>query len=364
MVAGDLKKWIIDNNKIQTIIEDLGCHHFKEYSKEYRCGLPNRKNSTAVAIKKDNLKIKIFKPDSEIVRGDIFTLVMDIKKISFPKAVKYIHEILGLKYEYKKNKKEDIKRNPLEIFEKVKRPTYVINKDELEIYDDSILKEYIPLPHISWVREGIMPFTCKEFNIGYSADKKRIVIPERYWCGSEDDYLGIMGRTTIEAYKLLDIPKYYPLKKYYKGMNLYGLQENYKYIQEAGIVTVFEAQKSVLKRHSRLDRTGVAIGSHDITDEQVNILIGLDVDIVIAMDKGVDINHIRGMCNKFYGLRNVYYIYDKYNLLRDKDSPADAPNKIFNYLFKYKIKYDENERGEYLKWVESQEKNYKKSATN
>jgi DNA primase len=45
----------------------------------------------------------------------------------------------------------------------------------------------------------------------------------------------------------------------------------------------------------------------------------------------------------------VYYIWDKYDLLKEKDSPADASNKIFEYLMKYKIKYDENEHKEYLK---------------
>jgi DNA primase len=63
------------------------------------------------------------------------------------------------------------------------------------------------------------------------------------------------------------------------------------------------------------------------------------------------------MCDKFYGIRPIYYIYDKYNLLKDKESPADANNKIFNYLFKYKVKYDEKERREYLSWLEKQEKN-------
>lgn len=358
MTSYELKNFIINNNKIEIVINELGCHHFKTYNKEYRCGLPNHNSTNSVSIKKDTLQIKVFQSDSEIIRGDIFTLIMNIKNISFSESNKYLHELLGLKYTYKSNKKnKENKKNILNIFEKVKKQRLIVNKEELEVIDNSILKEYVPLPHIDWVREGIMPKTCEVFNIGYSYDKKRIIIPHRYWCGDENEYVGIIGRTTIKEYKILDIPKYFPLKPYPKSINVYGLQENYKYIQESGYINVAESEKSVLKRHSKNDKTFGALCCHDISDEQAKILIGLDVDIVIQMDKGISLNHIRSLCEKFYGIRNVYYIYDKYDLLKDKEAPADACNKIYNYLWKYKVKYDEKERREYLKWLEKANKN-------
>ena len=201
-----------------------------------------------------------------------------------------------------------------------------------------------------------MPWTSKEFNIGYSVNRRRIVVPHRYWSGSRNDYEGVIGRTVIKEWEMLDIPKYFPSKNFPKTMNLYGLQENYRTIQEAGYVVVYEAEKSVLKRHSRNDGTGVAVCCHDISEEQVKILIGLNVDIVISFDKGISIEHIRSTCDLFYGTRNVYYIHDKYDLLKEKESPADATNRIYTYLFKYKTLYDEKERREHLKWLEKQEK--------
>ena len=66
-------------------------------------------------------------------------------------------------------------------------------------------------------------------------------------------------------------------------------------------------------------------------------MIGLNVDIVISMDKDVSINEVRYICEKFYGIRNVYYTYDKHDLLNPKDSIADAPKKIYDFIFKYKI---------------------------
>ena len=328
-----------------------------EYTSEWRAALPDGKNKTAVCVKKDSLSMSIRSSEGK-KQGDIFTLVMEIKNISFGKANQYIHNLLGLEYSYNKDKKEE-KKDPLAIFKRIKRQRYAIDKD-IPVYDDSLMKEYIDLPHIDWVREGVMPFSCKRFNIGYSYDRKRIVIPERKWDGDENEYIGISGRTTIPNYKMFDIPKFFKLSKTYpKGMNVYGLNENYQSIQENGYAVVLEAQKSVLKRHSRKDETAVSIGGCELTEEQVRILISLNVEIIIALDEGIDINHIRQECDKFYPIRKVSYIYDKWDLIKkgSKDSPADMPNKVYNFLRKHRTTYDESERRKFKTWQEKQGKN-------
>lgn len=279
---------------------------------------------------------------------------MTLKNISFGKANKFIHETLGLKYSYNKNKDDSGKPDPLAVFKKVKRRKYVIDKD-VPTYDDSFMKEYIDLPYIGWIREGVMPFACKRFNIGYSYDRKRIVIPERKWDGDDNEYIGISGRTTIPNYELLDIPKFFKLSNTYpKGMNVYGLNENYQTIQEAGYTIVMESQKSVLKRYSRKDGTATAIGNCEFTEEQVRILISLNVEICICLDEGISLQHIRKECEKFYRIRKVSYMFDRWGLLKNgsKDSPADMENKIFNFMFKHRTVYDEKEHNEYIKTKE------------
>ena len=309
-------------------------------------------------MKKSTLSIAIRSAD-ENKHGDIFTLVMSIKKCSFGKANKYLHSVLGLQYSYKKDDKQEDKIDPLAIFKKIKRQRYLVDRD-VPIYDESCMKEYTDLPYIGWIREGIMPNACKRFNIGYSYDRKRIVIPERKWDGDDNEYIGISGRTTVPNYELLDIPKYFKLSNTYpKGINVYGLNENYQTIQEAGYAVVLESQKSVLKRYSRKDGTGVAIGNCELTEEQVRILISLNVEIVIALDEGIDINHIRHECDKFYPIRKVSYIYDKWDLIKQgsKDSPADMPNKVYNFLLKHRFIYDDGERSKLREWQEKQTKN-------
>lgn len=335
----------------------LECHDLHEYQSEWRAALPQGINKTAISVKKENLTVAI-RSSEENKHGDIFTLVMTLKNMSFGKANQHIHKILGLNYTYKTGKKNEEKNDPLQIFKKVKRQRHTIDKD-IPTYDESCMKEYINLPYIGWVREGVMPFACKRFNIGYSYDRKRIVIPERQWDGDDNEYIGVCGRTTIENYEILDIPKFFKLSNTYpKGLNVYGLNENYKTIQEAGYCIVLEAQKSVLKRYSRKDGTAVAIGNCELTEEQVRILISLSVEIIIALDEGIDINLVRKECDKFYPIRKVSYMYDRWGLIKEgsKDSPADMPNKVYEFMLKHRNIYDEKERRLLRNWQEKQGK--------
>jgi len=221
---------------------------------------------------------------------------------------------------------------------------------DFNILNENLLSGYVPYLHISWYREGVMPWTAKKFGICYSYKQSRIIIPMRYWLTGE--LLGINSRTTVENYEEFGITKFYVTPSYPKIYNLYGLYENYESIQKAGYVVVYEAEKSVLKRDSLCDSTGVALSGHTISDEQVRILIGLNVDVVVSLDKDMDINETRAICDRFYGIRNVYYIFDKYDLLPEKSSIADATNQIFQFFMKYKIKYDAKERKDYIKSID------------
>ena len=355
MTIQELKKYIYDNEKIEYVLEEIGCHSIKYHSSYYTCGNCDGNGKYSITVYNDENLNCINYTRSIGEPSDLITLVCFNKKISLREAIKYLHKLFGLKHEYKKSKKntkEEDKIDPLDIFKKIKKRRKKIDVNDIEIYDSKIIQEYEPILYIDWAKEdGITEFTRKKFNIGYSYKHKRIIIPVRYWAGDENDYIGITSRTVVKDYDLLGIPKYYPLKKYKKTLNIYGLQENYEGIQRERYVCVAESQKSVLKRHSRLDNTVVAIESHSLSDEQIRILISLNVEIVIAMDKEIDINYVRSLCSHFYGIRQVSYIYDKYNLLKDKESPMDATNKIYNYLFKYRVNYDDSEHKEYLKYL-------------
>lgn len=356
MTVNELKEYIYEQNKIQYILEQIGCHEIRyNNQKEYwSAAQPDGDNPQGVNIRNNQyLNYRSFSRGIDYEDGqDLISLVETIKKLSFIEAVKYIHKTLGLSFEFKKKEEKPQKKyDPLSVFRKVLRCNRrVVNVDDIHILDDKLLNDFVPMLHIDWLREGITERARKKFKLSYSYRHKRIVVPLRYWATGE--LLGFNQRTTIENYEEFNIKKYFITPTYPKHLNLYGLYENYDSIIAKKVVTVFESEKATLQRFSLLDDTCVSLQGKAMSQEQARILIGLDAEIVIALDKDVDINEIRYICERFYRIRPVSYIRDKWGLLNDKDSPTDKGDKIYKFLFKHRIKYDETEHQEYLKSLE------------
>ena len=348
-----LKRYIYESNKIDYILQEIGCNHIQYHPNRnfYSCSNYNGDNQGAINVKNNEyLNVVNWTREKEFGDGsDIITLVQYNKKFSFIEAVKYIHKILDLPFELKKREEKPKKKyDPLSVFTKVLGCNRrVVNVDDIHILDDKLLDDYIPMLHIDWLREGITERARKKFGIAYSYKHKRIVVPLKYWLTGE--LLGFNQRTTVENYEEFNIKKYFITPTYPKHLNLYGLYENYNAIISKKIVTVFESEKSTLKRCSLMDDACVSLQGKSMSEEQARILIGLNTEVVIALDKDVDINEVRFICEKFYHIRPVSYIYDKWDLLGAKDSPADANNKIYQFLFKHRVKYDESEHREYIK---------------
>lgn len=357
MTVIELKEWIYSNGKIEFILNEIGCGHIVYHpSKEYySCSNCNGDNKGAVNIKNNKyLNCVNYTREKEFDdNSDLLTLVQYNKRISDSKfsffdTVKYLHKILGLPLTFKKQEEKKEVVDPLYIFKKVKAKRKRQNVLDISPIDEKELHDFIPYIHIDIYREGIIKKTIDKFELAYSYKWKRTVFPIRYWLSGE--LLGYNARTSVENYDLFDIPKYYITPGYKKQNNLYGLYQNYNDIKKAGYITLLESEKSVCKRDSRNDSTCVALQGHVISDEQIRIITGLDIrEIVVALDKDVCIEEVWCICEKFYGIRKVSYIFDRYDLLGVKDSPADADNKIYNFLFQYRNVYDENVHKKYLK---------------
>lgn len=351
MTISELKEYIYSENKIQYILEQLGCHNVRyNDNKEYfSASQPDGDNPMGVCIRNNEyLNYRSFSRGVDYEDNqDLISLVEYIKKINFIDSVKYLHKILNLPFEFKKQTEKPKKKyNPLEVFTKVLRSgRRVINVDDIKVLEDKILNDYVPLLHYSWVKEGITERTRKKFGICYSYRYKRIIIPIRYWATGE--LVATNARTTVENWEEFNIKKYILTNGYNKQLNLYGLYENYDAIQKAGYVVVYESEKSVLKRSSLLDDTGVALSGHTLSDEQIRILIGLNVEVIIAFDNDISIEETRHACEKFKNIRKVSYIHDFMGILGSKDSPADARDKDYRFLFDNRIVYDRDEQRKY-----------------
>lgn len=344
-----LKNYIFETSKIEFILNEIGCKHIQYHpNKEYySCSNFNGDNQGAINVRNNEyLSVVNYTRTKEFGdNSDIITLVQYNKGMSFVEAIKYLHKILDLPFEFKKTKTPELKYDPLALFKRIANRQRFVNVDDIHILEDKLVNDYIPLLHLSWVQEGITERTRKKFGIAYSYKHKRIVIPLRWWATGE--LLGFNQRTTVENYEEFNIKKYFITPTYPKHLNLYGLYENYDSIQKAGYVVVAESEKSVLKRDSLGDGTVVALSGKSISDEQVRILIGLNVEIVIALDNDVDINETRFICEKFKNIRKVSYIKDFMGILQDKDAPMDARNKDYQFLFNNRITYDTTEQRKY-----------------
>ena len=353
MTALELKSYILENNKVEYILDSIGCHSIvyhpqKEY---YSATQPDGDNKQGVIIKNcEYLNYYSYSRNIDVEEGkDIFSLIQESKKISFVETMKYVHKLFGLKYTFKKEepKVEEPKYNPVAIFEKAAGKNKTVNVLDFNILDEDVLDDFVPTIHIDLFREGITKRAIDRYGLCYSYRYKRSYFVHRYW--STGEIIGMNGRTSVENGEELGIDKYYLTPGMPKSINLYGLYENYDAIQKAGYVVVYESEKSVCKRSSLLDDTGVAISGHTLSDEQARILIGLNVDIIISMDNDVPIQEVRHMCEAMWRSRNVYYTLDKHDLLQPKSSIADAPNKVFEFMMKYKVKYNEYEHQQYKK---------------
>lgn len=345
MTTSELKKYIYENHKLTYLLEDIGCHDIKMHDGYCTAANVDGDNQSAIVIYLNRyLHVKNYTRERDFGDdADIFTLIQYNfkalgKSFSFYDIVKYVHSLFGLDIEnlyYVKTKK---KESILDIINEACEIGMGSSYEQQDVrYEDNI--DMIPHVHIDFFREGIINKTIKKFKLGYSFSRKRTIIPMHYWLNGK--VLGYNMRSSIRNCEEFGIRKYMISKGYQKSINLYGLWENKEDIEKLHRVVVYEAEKSVLKRDSLGDPTGVALSGHSISNEQISILMGLNVnEIIIAMDKDVPLYEVLNMCEKFYRYRNVSFIYDKFDILKEKDSPADANMTDYQRLFENRILYD------------------------
>lgn len=347
-----LKKYIYENKKIEYVLGEIQCKHIQYHSNKdyYSCSNFNGDNPNAVNVKNNEyLNVTNWTRTKEFGEGsDIITLVQYNKSMSFVEAIKFLHKILSLPFEFKKKEnKSKEKYDPLSVFKRVLRSgRRVINVDDIHALDDKLLNDYVPMLHINWLREGITERARKKFNIAYSYKYKRIVIPHYYWLTNE--LIAFNMRTTVPNYEEFGIKKYYLSNGYNKSLNIYGYCQNKDEIESKGYCVLVESEKSVLKRFSLGDGTCLALSGKSLSTEQIRIINSLNIkELILCLDNDVDINEIRWMAEQFKNIVKVSYIKDFMGILGDKDSPCDARDKDYKFLFDNRIVYDRDEQRKY-----------------
>lgn len=184
-----------------------------------------------------------------------------------------------------------------------------------------------------WRKEGISDNSLKKFQVMYDSFSNRLVYPIRNLQGK---IVNVGGRTLDDDWKEKKLRKYSYFQGWGGGMDVvYGLYENLEFIKSLDRIVIFEGCKSVLIADTfGIHNTGALLTSH-LSPYQMKILASLGCRVTFALDKEIDIRQDKNI-QKLKQYVNVDYLWDKDNLLDEKDSPVDKGKEVFERLYEYR----------------------------
>ena len=221
-------------------------------------------------------------------------------------------------------------------YEKRKTPS-------LKIYPKNVLDCFTKTYPSEWLEEGITKESMDKFNILYSIQQNKIIIPHYNVNG---DLVGIRGRA-LNEWEVENLGKYMPVKienKWYShplSLNLYGLNMTKENIKQYGYCVIYESEKSVLKNDGfKVPNCSVAVCGSQLNKYALNLLLKecKPKEIIIAFDKEEKegesnyFNKLNKICKKYNNYCDFSFIYDRYNLLDLKDAPVDKGENTFKQL--------------------------------
>lgn len=267
--------------------------------------------------------------------GRIIGYLIDYEGLKFDEAVNKAAHLANIDLSNMcQSKTISFLRKVKSVYQKKKQPYQhtILNEKEYEKYKKEAIEE--------WEREGISRDVLNLFDVRADTFQNRIVYPVRDINGK---LINIKGRTRYKNYKELKIPKYINYfsvgtMDYFQGLNV-----TLPYILQKNEVIIFEGIKSVMKMYSWGYKNCVSAEKHTLTNEQVELLAKLKVDIVLAYDSDVDYRSTdtKSSIDKLKRITNVYIINDRNGLLggkETKNAPVDLGKEVWDELYRAKRK--------------------------
>ena len=158
MTISELKEYIYKESKIEYILQEIGCKHIVYHPNKsyYSCSNYNGDNQNAVNVRNNTyLGVTNYTRTKEFDdNSDLITLVQYNKQLSFIEALKYLHKILDLPFEFKKSAKRPKKCNPLDVFTRhLRYNKRVVNVDDIKVLEDELLDSFVPMLHIDFFKD-------------------------------------------------------------------------------------------------------------------------------------------------------------------------------------------------------------------
>lgn len=328
MNANSIKEYILDNNYIEELLEAIGCHSIRNHGEYYTAANKDGDNRSAIVVyTNDNINVVNYtRAMSKVKRStDIFDLICYANECTFPEAVKFVCNFLGLNVY---DEEEDVP-DSLQLLAMLREMSISESADKdmpLRPIDESVLNDYLPYGNQMFVDSGIDLCTQDSFCIGYDPKSNYITIPIIDAFGA---LVGVKGRYFGEPDEYH--PKYIYLEKCNKSKVLYGFYQNRGTLAHSTDVLVFEAEKSVLECASQGLYNAVSVGGKSISKSQAEMLIRLNCRIILALDQDVTEEELQSIISVFPEQISVSAIIDKEHLLNEKEAPCDN-KEVFKTL--------------------------------
>ena len=338
MDIAELKTYIYTNDLAKDVLSALGCTRIKSHSNYISAANPDGgDNPNAIILYLSEALICIDYTRNIINANratDIFDLISYFKDCNFFQSLKWVCDTLGLDYY---SEPQDVPES-LQIIKLLKSMSVGEDDEDdspVKPISENILDYYLPYGNKMWEDEGISLSTQADFKISYDPQSNYIAIPIYDSVGS---LVGVKGRYFGEPDEWHS--RFIYLEKCNKSKILYGLWENRECIKNSNTLIIVESEKSVLKAAELGYRNVVATGGKTISKYQIELITRTGCTPILALDKDVDEDELRDIANMFMDGITVYAVIDKDNILDEKESPPDNPQKwqrlIKNNIYKIK----------------------------
>jgi DNA primase len=346
----EIKKRIFDEGKIEHVLELLDCWGIEteQNRKLFVAGLPNGDNERSVQVKNKESLVSHIR--SKGVKGNIFDIISFIiyeadseekRRKCLPKSKFWVCQKLG----YQEYIDEFYKETSDKVEEKPKYNKWLhqlsckkSNTVENKVLSPNELDRYGVIPYKNWLDQGLRIRTQKYFQVGIDVRSDRITFPIHNRSG---ELIGVKARYMGNNKEIEDKYKYLYLVPCNKSIEFFNFHRAKPYIISQKEVIIVEGAKTCMYLHQWGFKNVISIEGDTLSGEQIKLLkeLGIDIKYIFAWDKDKDVQFVYDEIHKLKG-RLRYSIYDKEDLLCDKDSPCDRGKDIWVKLYnehQYKI---------------------------
>lgn len=276
----------------------------------------------------------VFFDYSSGIGGNLFTFVRHYNKCGAKEAVEILKKYAGCEGETFTPKE---KMAATLVCKKFKPPKQSSKQSKRIILPDNCMERYEKRDDklSVWIDEGMSKEVLDRWQVCYDSFSDRLVYPIRNLIGK---IVNIGGRTLDPEWKSKGLRKYNYFYQWGTMDTIFGLFDNLEEILKKREIILFEGCKSVLLADTwGIKNTGAILTSH-LNPHQMKMLARLGCRVVFALDKEVRIREDHNI-QKLKNYVEVEYLWDKEDLLDDKDAPVDKGPEVFKKLYEGRLRY-------------------------